>query len=122
MIVYLDASVLVKRYVAEAGSLVAATGIPLWCATRLPRSGAQDLRELQDNRRFYCERRIDGQVEVDHFIPWARHPDNGIENLVVADQRCNGKSVTSSLPSSTWSAGRSDSQLLAVPRGNNSLR
>jgi hypothetical protein len=50
----------------------------------------QDLRDLQNNRCFYCERRIDGQVEVDHFIPWARHPDNGIENLVVADQRCNG--------------------------------
>jgi hypothetical protein len=27
--------------------------------------------------------------EIDHFIPWARHPDNGIENLVIADQRCN---------------------------------
>ena len=26
---------------------------------------------------------------MDHFIPWVRHPDNGIENLVVADQRCN---------------------------------
>jgi hypothetical protein len=27
---------------------------------------------------------------VDHFIPWARYPDNGIENLVVADVACNG--------------------------------
>jgi hypothetical protein len=50
----------------------------------------QDLRELQDNRCFYGERRIAGQADVDHFIPWARHPDNGIENLVIADQRCNG--------------------------------
>jgi hypothetical protein len=25
----------------------------------------------------------------DHFIPWSRHPDNGIENLVVTDRRCN---------------------------------
>jgi diadenosine tetraphosphate (Ap4A) HIT family hydrolase len=50
----------------------------------------QDLRELQDNRCFYCDRRIDGPVEVDHFIPWTRHPDNGIENLVIADPCCNG--------------------------------
>jgi hypothetical protein len=26
---------------------------------------------------------------VDHFIPWSRYPDNGIHNLVVADERCN---------------------------------
>jgi len=25
-----------------------------------------------------------------HFIPWARYPDDGIENLVVADAGCNG--------------------------------
>jgi len=29
-------------------------------------------------------------VQVDHFVPWARHPDDAIENLVVADGRCNG--------------------------------
>jgi len=50
----------------------------------------RDLRDLQDNRCFYCDRRIDGPADVDHFIPWARHPDNGIENLVIADPRCNG--------------------------------
>ncbi len=26
---------------------------------------------------------------MDHFIPWARHPDNGLDNLVVAHGRCN---------------------------------
>ena len=50
----------------------------------------QDLRELHNSRCFYCDKRIEGQVDVDHFIPWARHPDNGIDNLVIADQRCNG--------------------------------
>jgi diadenosine tetraphosphate (Ap4A) HIT family hydrolase len=50
----------------------------------------QPLRELQNNRCFYCERAVSGPVEVDHFIPWARHPDNGIHNLVAVDQRCNG--------------------------------
>jgi hypothetical protein len=28
---------------------------------------------------------------VDHFIPWARHPDDGLDNLVVAHRRCNGQ-------------------------------
>jgi hypothetical protein len=27
---------------------------------------------------------------VDHFIPWARYADNGVDNLVIADPRCNG--------------------------------
>ena len=30
------------------------------------------------------------KCEVDHFIPWSRCPDNGIDNFVVADPRCNG--------------------------------
>lgn len=48
------------------------------------------LRELHDNTCFYCGRKIpDKTAEVDHFIPWARYPDNGIENLVLADARCN---------------------------------
>lgn|GEM_PF-210972 len=48
------------------------------------------LRELQNNRCFYCDDRIDGPADVDHFVPWTRYPDNGIENLVVAHPRCNG--------------------------------
>lgn len=47
------------------------------------------LRELQNNRCFYCERKLPADVEVDHFIPWARYPNNSIENLVVADGACN---------------------------------
>jgi hypothetical protein len=47
------------------------------------------LLELQRSRCFYCNVRIAKEAEVDHFIPWARHPDNGIENLVVADRRGN---------------------------------
>jgi len=49
----------------------------------------KDLRKLQDNRCFYCDDRITGQADIDHSIPWARYPDNGIENLVVAHQPCN---------------------------------
>lgn len=49
-----------------------------------------DLRELQNNRCFYCDERLEGGTDVDHFVPWARYPDNGIENLVVAHRTCNG--------------------------------
>jgi hypothetical protein len=47
------------------------------------------LAELQDGRCFYCGEPLRGGVDVDHFIPWARNPDNGLHNLVVADAACN---------------------------------
>lgn len=46
------------------------------------------LREIQDNRCLYCDGRL-GRVEVEHFIPWARYPDDGVHNLVAADPGCN---------------------------------
>ena len=48
------------------------------------------LRELQDDRCFYCGTRLTA-AEVDHFLPWARVSLDAIENLVVADERCNGR-------------------------------
>jgi hypothetical protein len=50
----------------------------------------QPLTDLQHGQCFYCGTRLGPAAEVDHFIPWARRPDNGIHNLVVADRRCNG--------------------------------
>ena len=51
----------------------------------------RDLWLVQDRACFYCRARTDvGTAEVDHFIPWARYPDDGLDNLVVADRRCNG--------------------------------
>lgn len=47
------------------------------------------LLSLQSGRCFYCDGRLSGPAEVDHFIPWARYPDNGLDNLVVAHARCN---------------------------------
>lgn len=44
---------------------------------------------LRDGRCSYCRSRLSGRGDVDHFIPWARYPDNGIHNLVVADGQCN---------------------------------
>jgi 5-methylcytosine-specific restriction endonuclease McrA len=48
------------------------------------------LRELQEGRCFYCGDRLGSRCDVDHFVPWVRYPDNGIENLVAADRGCNG--------------------------------
>jgi hypothetical protein len=49
------------------------------------------LRDLQGNRCFYCGRAIQGSSHIDHFIPWSRHFDNSIDNLVVTHEDCNLK-------------------------------
>ena len=56
---------------------------------RAPRVLVDGLRQLQTNRCFYCEATMRRAVEVDHFIPWARHPDDAIQNLVLAHRSCN---------------------------------
>jgi 5-methylcytosine-specific restriction endonuclease McrA len=50
------------------------------------------LWEIQARRCFYCDSRLQEPAlsEVDHFVPWARYPDDGLDNLVVADKTCNG--------------------------------
>ncbi len=47
------------------------------------------LAELQHGHCFYCERRLESSTAVDHFLPWARVPNNNLENLVAAHSRCN---------------------------------
>jgi hypothetical protein len=48
------------------------------------------LLEIQSGRCFYCDKLSPvASTEVDHFIPWVRHPDNGLDNLVAAHRRCN---------------------------------
>ena len=43
--------------------------------------------KLQEGRCFYCAERLASRAgqtpDVDHFIPWSRYPDDGLENLVV---------------------------------------
>ncbi len=59
------------------------------------RLGAVRLRvallDLQDGRCFYTGARIAkaADAQVDHFLPWARHPSDAIENLVVASTAAN---------------------------------
>jgi hypothetical protein len=62
----------------------------LFGATRtgFPTTLRSGLRELQDGRCFYCDERLRSRVEVDHFIPWSRWPNDAVENLVLADA-CN---------------------------------
>jgi hypothetical protein len=50
----------------------------------------KDLSELQSGNCFYCSRKLGSKAVVDHFLPWARYPNNAIENLVAADEGCNG--------------------------------
>lgn len=56
------------------------------------RAGLQD---IQDNRCFYCDERLRDtggrRPHVDHFVPWARYPNNAIQNLVIAHERCNNQ-------------------------------
>lgn len=54
-----------------------------------PKGLVGGLLELQNGSCFYCEARLEKRVEVDHFLPWSRWPNDAVENLVLAD-RCNG--------------------------------
>ena len=64
----------------------------LFGASRIPLGEVRGpLAELQGGRCFYCEDALGGPTDVDHFIPWARYPDNGLDNLVVAHARCNSR-------------------------------
>lgn len=48
-----------------------------------------DLRELQHGDCFYCDEPVTSGGQIDHFIPWSRHFDNSIQNLVYAHGSCN---------------------------------
>jgi 5-methylcytosine-specific restriction endonuclease McrA len=65
----------------------------LFGAARTPTAKIRaGLWEIQGRRCFYCDTRVREPVqgEVDHFVPWSRYPDDALDNLVVAERRCNG--------------------------------
>ena len=63
----------------------------LFGATRISLEPVRaDLRDLQGNCCFYCGKAMRTGADVDHFIPWSRHPENAIENLVACHSACNG--------------------------------
>ena len=48
------------------------------------------LLEAQEGSCFYCGTPArPSNADVDHFVPWSRHPDNGLHNLVAAHSACN---------------------------------
>jgi hypothetical protein len=58
------------------------------------------LTEAQDRACFYCANHLSTRGAVDHFLPWSRHPDNTLDNLVAAHPACNNAKSASlaSLP------------------------
>lgn len=48
------------------------------------------LADAQAASCFYCGERLPATAHVDHVLPWSRFPNDAIENLVLADARCNG--------------------------------
>lgn len=47
------------------------------------------LRNIQDERCFYCRGPLRERVEVDHFIPWAQYGRDLGHNFVLAHGSCN---------------------------------
>lgn len=47
------------------------------------------LRDLQNNRCFYCELALREKPDVDHFVPWAQYPRDTAHNFVLAHSSCN---------------------------------
>lgn len=47
------------------------------------------LVELQANRCFYCRKPMNNEVEVDHFIPFARYANDLGHNFVATHRACN---------------------------------
>ncbi|MEI7703489.1 MAG: HNH endonuclease [Deltaproteobacteria bacterium] len=80
-----------------AGMVAAMNGLPesrleefLFGASRISLDEVRGpLIEIQGSQCLYCRKALQGAIDVDHFIPWARYPDNGLDNLVAAHQRCN---------------------------------
>jgi 5-methylcytosine-specific restriction endonuclease McrA len=50
----------------------------------------QGLGQLQQGMCFYCTSPLESRTAIDHFFPWARWPNDAIENLVIAHATCNG--------------------------------
>jgi 5-methylcytosine-specific restriction endonuclease McrA len=54
-----------------------------------PKALRDGIAALQDGRCFYCGQTLGTTPQADHFIPRIRCGIDAIENLVLADRRCN---------------------------------
>ncbi len=53
---------------------------------------------LQNEICFYCETSLTSNIEVDHFLPFSKHTDDALDNLVATCKKCNS-SKSDSYPS-----------------------
>lgn len=53
------------------------------------------LCHIQGRLCFYCDRPLRSEIAIDHFVPWSRHPDNTLDNLVATHRSCNGSKAAS---------------------------
>ncbi len=49
----------------------------------------QVLTNFQSCSCLYCNEKLSGVMEVDHFIPWSRYPSDLGHNFVLAHRKCN---------------------------------
>jgi hypothetical protein len=54
-----------------------------------PKALRDGIAALQENRCFYCRGGLGTAPEADHFVPRVRCGIDAVENLVLADRRCN---------------------------------
>lgn len=47
------------------------------------------LNETQQGQCFYCQKSLKKAVEVDHFVPWSKYPNDTTHNFVLTDHKCN---------------------------------
>ena len=67
----------------------AARELPLRGGPNLAATVREPLLDLQQGVCFYCGGQLRAPVDVDHFFPWSRYPDDRLDNLVVAHSTCN---------------------------------
>jgi len=46
-------------------------------------------KEFEENTCFYCGKKLQKSIHVDHFIPWSFVKDDKIWNLVLSCAECN---------------------------------
>ena len=49
------------------------------------------MKEFQEDRCFYCGKKLNGNSHVDHFIPWSFVKNDNLWNFVLACPKCNLK-------------------------------
>jgi hypothetical protein len=64
----------------------------LFGSERASLGGFRDaLRDHQAGKCLYCQKKLQGAGDVDHFIAWSRYPVDLGHNLVLAHAGCNSK-------------------------------